>query len=97
MSSPNAETLPGSGGTTTARTPRMSSSRQASSEPDPPNVVSTKSRTSRPRFTLTWRRALAWFQAEISRMPRAQAAGSRPSLPASAAIAPRAAAASSGI
>ena len=56
----------------------MSTSRQASSDPEPPNVVSMKSRTSRPRLTDTWRRALAWFQAEISRMPVAHRSSSRP-------------------
>ena len=39
--------------------------------PEPPNVASMKSRTSRPRLTEIWRRALAWFQAEISRIPAA--------------------------
>ena len=39
------------------------------SEPDPPKVAIVKSRTSSPRLTVTWRSALAWFQAEISRMP----------------------------
>ena len=38
-----------------------------------------KSRTSRPRLTDTWRRALAWFHAEISRMPVAQRSSSSPS------------------
>ena len=57
----------------------MSTSRQASSDPEPPKVVSMKSRTSRPRLTDTWRRALAWFHAEISRMPVAQRSTSRPS------------------
>ena len=57
----------------------MSTSRQASSDPDPPNVVSMKSRTSRPRLTDTWRSALAWFQAEISRMPVAHRDSSSPS------------------
>ena len=47
----------------------MSISRQASSEPEPPKVVSVKSRTSSPRATVTWRSALAWFHAEISRIP----------------------------
>ena len=56
----------------------------AAASPEPPNVVSVKSRTSRPRLTVTWRSALAWFQAEISRMPVAQASGLRPSLAASA-------------
>ena len=59
-------------------------SRHSSSEPEPPNVVSVKSRTSRPRLTVTWRSALAWFQAEISRTPVAQASGLSPSWPASA-------------
>ncbi len=64
----------------------MSTRRQASSEPEPPNVASMKSRTSRPRLTLTWRRALAWFHAEISRMPVAQWSGSMPSLAAMASM-----------
>ena len=51
------------------------SSRHSSSEPEPPKVVSVKSRTSRPRLTVTWRSALAWFHAEISRMPVAQRLG----------------------
>jgi hypothetical protein len=34
-------------------------------------VVSAKSRTSSPRLDVIWRSALAWFQAEISRMPAA--------------------------
>ena len=46
-------------------------------------MVSVKSRTSRPRLTVTWRSALAWFQAEISRTP--VAAGLRASARASAA------------
>ena len=46
-----ADTLPGFGGTTTPARSRMSTSRQASSEPEPPKVVSMKSRTSRPRLT----------------------------------------------
>jgi hypothetical protein len=69
VSSPNALTLPGFGGTSVRGRLRMSISRQASSEPEPPNVVSVKSRTSRPLATVTWRSALAWFQAEISRIP----------------------------
>ena len=64
----------------------MSTSRQASSEPEPPKVVSMKSRTSSPRLTLTWRSALAWFQAEISRMPVAQRSKSRPSWSARSAM-----------
>ncbi len=72
-------------------------SRQSSSEPEPPNVVSVKSRTSRPRLTVTWRSALAWFQAEISRTPVAQASGERPSFEASASTPTRAASTSSGI
>ena len=56
----------------------MSTSRQASSEPEPPNVTSVKSRTSSPRWTVTWRSALAWFQAEISRMPAAQRSRRQP-------------------
>ena len=47
----------------------MSISRHSSSEPEPPKVARVKSRTSRPRLTVIWRSALAWFQAEISRMP----------------------------
>ena len=42
-------------------------------------MVSVKSRTSRPRLTVTWRSALAWFHAEISRTPVAQASGVSPS------------------
>ena len=61
----------------------MSTSRQASSDPDPPKVVSMKSRTSSPRLTDTWRSALAWFHAEISRMPVAQRSSSSPSRAAS--------------
>ena len=60
----------------------MSTSRQASSEPEPPNVTSVKSRTSRPRLTVIWRSALAWFHAEISSTPVAHASKSRPSSPA---------------
>ncbi|SKF62588.1 Uncharacterised protein [Mycobacteroides abscessus subsp. abscessus] len=56
----------------------MSTRLQASSEPEPPKVASMKSRTSRPRLTEIWRRALAWFQAEISRMPVAAFSGLRP-------------------
>ena len=37
---------------------RMSTERQASGEPEPPKVASMKSRTSRPRLALTWRRAI---------------------------------------
>ena len=43
-------------------------------------MVSVKSRTSRPRLTVTWRSALAWFHAEISRTPVAQASGRQPEL-----------------
>ena len=53
-------------------------SRHSSSEPEPPNVVRAKSRTSRPRLTVTWRSALAWFHAEISRTPAAHASGVSP-------------------
>jgi hypothetical protein len=53
----------------------MSISRQTSSGPEPPKAAIAKSRTSSPRLTVTWRMALAWFQAEISRMPRAASRG----------------------
>ena len=49
----------------------MSTSRHSSSDPEPPNVVRVKSRTSSPRLTVIWRSALAWFHAEISRTPAA--------------------------
>ncbi len=62
----------------------MSTRRQASSDPEPPNVTIVKSRTSRPRRTVTWRSALAWFQAEISSTPVAQRSRDRPSRSASA-------------
>ncbi len=48
-------------------------SRQPTSEPDPPNAVRTKSRTSRPRLTVTCLIALAWFHAAISSIPVAAA------------------------
>src|SRR4029453_14431018 len=64
------------------RTPPTS--RQTPSTPNPPKVARTKSRTSRPRRTVTWRRALAWFQAAISSTPAATAGRSSPSLGPSA-------------
>ena len=56
----------------------MSISRHSSSDPEPPNVAIVKSRTSRPRLTVTWRSALAWFHAEISRMPVAHSSQAEP-------------------
>ena len=75
----------------------MSISRQASSEPEPPNVVSVKSRTSRPLATVTWRSALAWFHAEISRMPVAVRSSDRSSFAPSCSSPSRAASTDSGI
>ena len=43
-------------------------------------MVSAKSRTSSPRWTVIWRSALAWFQAEISRIPAAVAVEVEPEL-----------------
>ncbi len=43
-------------------------------------MVRVKSRTSRPRLTVIWRSALAWFQAEISRTPLAHSSGEMPEL-----------------
>src|SRR5258708_3870991 len=93
VSSPNAETLPGLHGTSTPRTPRISISGQISSDPDPPNVTSVKSRTSRPRLTVIWRTALAWFHAETSRIPAAHSCSGMPSFAARSASPDRAASA----
>ena len=54
-------------------------SRHSSSEPDPPNVTSVKSRTSSPRLTVICRSALAWFHAETSRIPAAHSSAASPS------------------
>ena len=88
--------LAGFGGTSTPRTPRISISGHSSSDPDPPNVTSVKSRTSSPRLTVIWRTALAWFQAEISRMPAAHSSAASPRRFAKSATPARAASASSG-
>ena len=72
-------------------------SRQSSREPEPPKVVRVKSRTSRPRLTVTCRSALAWFHAEISSTPAAQASADMPSSFASVSMPALAAPASSGI
>ena len=77
-SRPNALRLPGSRGTNTVRSPRTSMSRHAVSGPDPPNAQTSKSRTSSPRLTVTWRIAFAWFQAAISSTPAAHASTPRP-------------------
>ena len=56
----------------------MSISRQAVSGPEPPKAQRSKSRTSSPRLTVTWRIALAWFQAAISSTPAAHASRDEP-------------------
>jgi hypothetical protein len=77
-SSPNALRLPGSRGTNTVATPRTSISRHAVSGPEPPNAHTSKSRTSSPRLTVTWRIAFAWFHAAISSTPAAHASTAMP-------------------
>jgi hypothetical protein len=75
----------------------MSISRHAVSGPLPPNAHRSKSRTSRPRLTVTWRIALAWFQAAISSTPAAQASTSIPTASASRPYTASAASRCSGI
>ena len=53
------------------------------SGPEPPKAQRSKSRTSSPRLTVTWRIALAWFQAAISSTPAAHASTVSPTRSAS--------------
>ena len=73
MSSPNALTLPGFGRHERARQPEdvhqpAGQQRARAAERGQREVADVEA-----RLTVTWRRALAWFQAEISRMPVAHA------------------------
>ena len=75
ISSPSAEKLPGSGGTTTVRMPSSSATAAACNGPAPPNGNRAKSRGSMPRITDTSLIAPARDTAAIRKMPSAIATG----------------------
>ena len=74
-SRPNAERLPGFGGTMQAFMPSSSITAADCAGPAPPNDNSAKSRGSMPRWIVICRIALAWLQLAISMMPLRQLLG----------------------
>ena len=97
ISSPSAEKLPGSGGTTTVRMPSSSATAAACNGPAPPNGSRAKSRGSMPRITDTSLIAPARETAAMRRMPSAISTGPTPTRVASPVTAASAAPRSSTI